>query len=127
MLKFKNFLKESNESGNIKLQIDDKTSHWFYIDDTIVNGILEDYLGLSDVDDIIEEYFDSLNDDDYVGCTTLGELSDYFLDDFEEHMDHFLSYLIGHDFIEFKPEIEIHGKDDDDESWNFTYYPDMYN
>ena len=42
-------------------------------------------------------------------------------------MDHFLSYLIGHDFIEFKPEIEIHGKDDDDESWNFTYYPDMYN
>lgn len=127
MLKFRDFIKENNESGNIKLQIGDKTSYWFYIDDVIVNGILENYLGLSDVDDVVEEYFNSLNDDDYIGSSTLNELSDYFLDDFEEHVDHFFTYLIGHDFMDSKPVIEINGKDDDDESWNLTYYPEMYN
>jgi hypothetical protein len=120
--RWENFNENSQDTGELVLIVDDGTpTTWYYVNDAITNGLLEQELGLDD--QIISEYCESL------GCEfdelDINSLGDIILEDFEEELDKLFSFLMQRGDLNDKPSVEIVGNDEDGEEWNLSYFPDL--
>jgi hypothetical protein len=115
MKNWKNFNESYNdEVGEINLYYNGEgPTTWFFIQDAIRDGLLEEKLDL--IDDIIIEYDDELD---------METLTDNIIDDFEPELDKLLDFLINKGYLDSKPTIEIEGEDEDGDYWEFTYFPE---
>lgn len=93
----------------------DLKSKYEYLDDAIVNGLIENYFDL-DVD-LIEEFDDVYS----YGVFTNEELGDLIKDDFENVIDNIFSFLIDKGIIKEKENIQLLGTDENGDSVNFSY------
>jgi hypothetical protein len=107
---------QNDESGEIILNINGKKTTWYFVEDAIKNGILEEYLDLSEEE--IEKYGDEvLNFKPY----NIEELSDIILDDFDKELKNLFQYLLNKNEIKEIPSIYITGIDDDGDDCDLQF------
>ena len=117
-MRFKTFENYDDEIGELLLIYNDGSpTTWFYIQDAIINGLLDEKLQLDDL--TIEEIgivcFDNEN-------MTEDELCDNIIDDFQGTLQTLFDYLVKEDILDDHPSVEIRGFDEDG-GWEFYYEP----
>ena len=113
---FENF----DTPGEILLSYDgDPPTTWYYINDAIINGLLDEKLQLDD--DLIEKIgITCFHEEDI----TPQDLCDIIIDDFEGSLQRTLHYLVELNHIDKEPSVIIEGIDEDGETYDLSYYPD---
>ncbi len=125
-MKLKNFnnfnLNENynDETGELLLTYNgDPPSTWFYIEDAIIEGLLDEKLQLDE--ELIEQIGETCF---YEENMTQGELSDIIIQDFEGSLQRIFHYLIiDLEHLDDESTVEIKGVDEDGEDWNLYYEP----
>lgn len=110
-----------DEPGLI-LNIDGDISKWYYVNDAIQNGILEDYCDVDD--DILEDYGQYLvdNDNKYDDYVNIDDLTDMIIEDFEIELNKFFKFLNDRDEkFNIPDRISISGFDDEGDDWDLEY------
>jgi len=114
---FENFNDE--EIGELLLIYNGESpTTWFYIEDAIINGLLDDRFQLDE--DIVEQIGQTCFYEEYV---TQGDLCQIIIDDFDSSLQRIFEYLLENDIIDNEATVEIKGKDEDGEEWDFYYEP----
>ena len=121
---------ESFDDDDAKLVLDynGKPTHWYFLNDAIQNGLLEERLDLDD--DICEDfakYLIEIGDMEEGGADYFGleELKDLIIEDFEGTLDKLFDFLKGDEIFFEKPTVEIIGEDEDGEEHEYYYEPEV--
>lgn len=116
---FENFDWDEDEEGEIFLYYgDDAPTSWFYLVDSIKDGLLDEKFGIDD--DIIEKIGQSCFDVEYM---TDDDLCDIIFDDFQNSLQKVFQYLIENDIIDEYVSVRIEGYDEDGDECEFSYEP----
>lgn len=109
----------NDEVGQIELIFDGGSpTTWFYINDAINDGLLDEKLGL--YDEILSEYATKLElEFDDLDMETL---TDNIIDDFENELNNLFDFLIERGDLDHKPTVEISGTDENGEEYEFSYF-----
>ncbi len=115
---------QDEEVGQIELIFDGGSpTTWYYIEDAINDGLLDERLGLND--EILSEYATKLElefDD-----LSMESLTDNIIDDFENELNNLFDFLIERGDLDHKPSVEISGTDENGEEYEFSYFSDVVN
>ena len=119
--KFKNFVNESQEeSGEIILNVDGVKTTWYFINDAIQNGLLEETLDLTD--EIINDYAENMENFHDFGFISMEELTDILIGDFQIELGKLLIYLIEIDYLDKDIfSVTIDGEDEDGEEFDLQF------
>jgi len=121
---FNNFkLNENDDIAQIDLFIDNKyDSSWYYFEDAIQNGLIENYIGLTNED--YEEIIDS-NEKYNNYPQTIDELTDEIYTNFE-FLDKFFDMILEYsdDYMDKKFSVHIVGTDDSEIYNDLEYIPE---
>jgi len=118
-----------DEVGEILLTYDGQSpTTWFYIQDAILDGLLEEKLQMDDAicEEFAQYYADMTGeiDQDDVDYFTMEELATMIEQDFDKTLDILFDYLIEVEYLDKKPSVEISGNDEQEEEWEFSYFPE---
>ncbi|MCF7866985.1 hypothetical protein K9L67_06195 [Candidatus Woesearchaeota archaeon] len=118
-MRFKTFENFNDDEGQILLYYDDNSpTTWFFIQDAIKDGLLDERFGIDD--DIIEDIGQSCFDEEYI---TQDDLCDMIMDDFEGSLRKIFEYLLENGIVDEEVSVKIEGEDEDGEDWDFYYEP----
>lgn len=108
-----------DEVGELLLRYDGgRPTTWFYINDAISDGLLEDHFQIEEdqIEDFVHDTYGEENFDRDM-------LVDLMIGDFEETLDKLFEWLIFNDLLNKKSSVEINGNDENDEEYEFSYFP----
>ena len=114
---------DDEDEGLVLLTVDDKTTTWYYLDDAIINGLLEETLNLDN--DICEDFAKYLENKDIIDYFDMESLKDLIVDDFEGTLDKLFDFLKGDDIFFEKPTVQIDGEDEYGEFHEYYYEPEI--
>ncbi len=115
--KLKKVNENVQETGQILLKVNGGSpTTWFFIQDAIQNGLLEETLGVDDF--ILEEYANDKN----IDYLDISDLTDMLIEDFETELGNLLEYLIRIDYLDQDiTSVSIEGEDEDGEYHELDY------
>lgn len=106
-----------DETGQLLLYYgDEPPTTWFYIEDAIIDGLLDEKWQLDD--NIIEDIGNTCF---YEDMLTQGDLALMIEQDFEATLQRIFEYLIENDIINEEVNVSIEGVDEEGEEWNLSY------
>ena len=115
---FENYEDPEEDIGKLILTYNDDSTTWFYIEDAITNGVLEEKLDLGAGDAIIEKIGNDCFNEEYM---TQEELTNIIIEDFEGTLQKLFYHLIKIEFLNEYPTVDIEGVDEDGEEWSLYY------
>jgi len=106
-----------DEEGKLLLYFNNEPpTTWFYFEDAIINGILDEKLQLTEylISEIGQFAF-------YEELTTASDLAIWIEQDPDSTFENLFSYLIENDLYDHHPTIKIIGEDEKGESFDIEY------
>ena len=113
---------QDEEYGKILLNYgNDLPTTWYYIEDAIINGLLDEKLQLDE--DIIETFCEEQSYEEMCGQQ---DLCDMLIQDFDNVLNRLLNYLKENDMLDEIPSsVIINGTDEKGEEWALEWHKEV--